>query len=58
MSKQLKNIANKKAEDDMLSKKTAIKILFIVLIMCACLPTYIYNEMIRSDENLSQIVDF
>lgn len=56
--KQLKNIADKKDEDDMLYKKTTIKVLFIVLIMCACLPTYIHNEMIKSDENLSQIVDF
>jgi O-antigen/teichoic acid export membrane protein len=51
MLKQLKNINDKKDADDRISKKTAIKILLIFLIMCIYIPNCIQNEMIKIDND-------
>jgi hypothetical protein len=49
MVKQLKNINDKKAADDMLSKKIALKILLIFLILCIYVPNSIQKEMTKVD---------
>lgn len=49
MIKQLKNINDKKDADDMISKKTALKILLIFLILCIYVPNFIQKEMTKVD---------
>jgi hypothetical protein len=56
MVKQLKNINDKKDADDTISKKTALKILLIFLILCIYVPNFIQKEMNKLD-NPSYIYD-
>jgi hypothetical protein len=49
MIKQLKNINDKKDADDMISKKTALKILLIFLMLCIYVPNCIQKEMTKVD---------